>query len=114
LPAAEKFLIQRLQSLSGVPRQLVIGLAWLAVALYALAPAVPQQYMPMAGMDHAMPPGMHHDMAGMSAGMHHAMADMPDHTGGADSSGRAGKAGHDCPICKVAATSVVLAAPPAL
>jgi len=108
-------LIQRLQSLTGVQRQLVIGLTWLAAALYALAPAVPQQYMPMmamAGMDHA---GMHHDMP-------HAMAAMPDDCGmdAADMPGPAADAkpshaaSHECPICKVAATAMVLATPPAL
>jgi hypothetical protein len=65
---------------------------------------------------------MHHDMARMAGDAHHVMADMPDDCGmdAADMPGHpAGAkpshaANHDCPICKVAATAVVLAAPPAL
>jgi hypothetical protein len=101
--------------LVGWPRQLVIGLAWLAVALYALAPAVPRQYMPTmamaAGMHHALPSAAHHAMAHMPDDCGMAAVQMPDHPADAEPSRTAT---HDCPVCKVAASAVVLVAPPAL
>jgi hypothetical protein len=90
--------------LSGLERRLSLGLTWLALALYTLAPAVPQAAMP-AFM--TMP------------GMVMAVASMPDDCpmdshAGHDTKSNDHKATHDCPICKVAATAVLLSAPPIL
>jgi len=124
-----KRVIRQLRHKPGLLRRIGRCLAYVAIAIYALAPAVPLQAMPyymmqampggMAGMGHmamgemAMG-GMDMSMPGMSGIPPEAFCPNP---GMADKDSGAKPSGMDdggCPICKVAGTVMVLASLPVL